>query len=112
MQKSSEEAGAIDLAMNQVLAAERDARQAVEACRADAKRILDETEERTRRIARRTERRIKAAHGVADAAVERALRSLAEGPGEPAAGIAGDGDRERLERALDRLVDEMLDTSP
>jgi len=102
----------VDLAINRVLAAERDARAAVETCREDAERILDQAEAHSRRISRRSEQRVKAAHQIADARVERTLRRLAEDDVHGLAGPVTETDEERLERALERLVDEIVGGSP
>jgi vacuolar-type H+-ATPase subunit H len=102
----------VDLAMNQVLAAEREARKAVNNCREDAGRILDQAEERAQRIRRTTERRIQAAHHIADAAVDKTLRTLRETGLEDTGGRAGPMDQERLGRALDLLVDEIVGELP
>ena len=102
------EAASVDLAINRVLAAEREAREAVEQCRAEAALILNAAEERARAVTSRTERRIKAVHRIADRAVERALSELRKEPGDEVvpeeAGRAGG----RLERALDVLVCEIV----
>lgn len=102
----------VDLAINQVLAAECDARTLVEACRAEAERILDQAEVRARRIARRTERRVQAAHRIADATVGRTLRHLGEDSARGMLGHAAETDEERLGRAVARLVREIVGASP
>ena len=107
-ERDGPETRAVDLAMNQVLAAEQEAREAVTACGEEARKILAQAEELARGISRRTERRVKAAHRIADQAVERALGDLSDwgsDAGDPGALDAGE---ERLERALDRLVDEIV----
>lgn len=99
---------AVDGAIDQVLAAEREARAAVASCRAEANRILTAAEEKARRIDQRTEARIGRAHRIADQAVERALaaleRTAAEGVFEPPHVRV----QWLLERAVDGLVDEIL----
>jgi vacuolar-type H+-ATPase subunit H len=94
--------------MNDILAAEQQAREAVEQCRAKAARIVAEAEERARRIANRAEARIRLTHRIADQSVERALRELrsTESSRVPA---TPEGDaREVLDKAVEALVDEML----
>lgn len=102
----------VDQVMNQVLAAEREARDAVERCRAEAVRILDAAEDGARRIAQRTERRIKLAHRIADQSLERALRELRDPrsgtePEMPKAVV-----RALRDWALDDLVAEILSGKP
>jgi hypothetical protein len=98
--------------MNKVLAAEQRAREAVEQCRRQANALVAKEEERARRLARRTERRIKAAHRIADKAVERSLRELGRGEvsGEPGTGI--DTEDARVRRAVARLVEEIIGSHP
>ena len=72
----TQDADSVDRAMNRVLLAEQEARDAVEQCRAEAARIIAEAEERARGFSQRAERRIKLAHRIADRAVERALQGL------------------------------------
>ena len=108
----SHESDSVDLAINQVLSAERDARAAVEVCQEEARRILAEAEEYGRRISQRTERRVKAAHRTADAAVERALQGLMKAEGRAATSHAAEANEERLGHAVDLLVDEMVGASP
>ena len=102
----------VDEVINQVLAAERAAGDAVDRCRAEAAQVLAEAEETVRRIATRTERRIKLAHRTADEAVERTLRDLQD-PGlvsaDEAPDVGGDG---LVDRAVDQLVAEMLTGKP
>lgn len=105
----TQDAGSVDRVMNQVLLAEQEARDSVEQCRAEAARILAAAEERARRIGQGAERRIRLAHRIADRAVERARRGLrgpdsGSGPEIPT--------REALElvdRAVDSLVEEIVD---
>jgi len=102
----------VDQAINQVLAAERDAREAVERCRAEAEAILAAAEERVGRIGRSTERRVRAAHRTADRAVERALKELLGadvGEDDHAAAVA---DEARVDRAVETLADEIVGPHP
>ncbi len=68
----------VDLAINRVLAAERDARDAVARCRQQAERILADADTRAGEVATRAERRIRKAHEIADRGIERALAGLRE----------------------------------
>jgi len=98
----------VDQVMNQVLLAEREAREAVARCRSEAAQIRVAAEEDARRIADRTEGRIKLAGHIADRAVERTLRGL-QGTEPGAAAAVPEGEvRELLDRAVDGLVDEIL----
>jgi vacuolar-type H+-ATPase subunit H len=74
--KAGPQSASVDQAINQVLVAERDAREAVERCRGEAAAIHAAAQERAREIGQRTERRVKAARRTADRAVERALKGL------------------------------------
>lgn len=103
---------AVDRAMNQVLAAEQEAREAVEQCRAEAAQILAEAEQRARRVGRSTERRIRLIHQIADRAVDLVLEGLdSPGPGQ-GPGMPQGKAREVLDRAVNALVDEIIGGSP
>lgn len=98
----------VDEAMNRVLAAEREAREAVETCRGEAAAVLRRAEETAAAIGRRAERRVRAAHQIADAAVERALAALAgtrPAGGETAPAAA---QVEAVGRAVAALVEEIV----
>jgi cell division septum initiation protein DivIVA len=92
-----------------VLAAEREAREAVEHCRAEAARILAQAEERVRGIRHRAEQRIRLAHRIADRAVEHTLLDLRGLAAEPGEAITKNQADEVLDQALDLLIDEILD---
>jgi len=79
---SSTPAVGVDAAFNRVLAAEAQARAAIERCRQQAAGRVAAAEREARAIARRAERRIQAAHRIADRGIARALTDLA---------AAGDG---------------------
>lgn len=101
----------IDRAIDQVLAAEGEARAAVAQCHAEAQRILATAQESAHRIAQRTEGRIGLAHRIADQAVDVALAKLdaPQSQSEPAPATGGDGMvSDVLEKAVDALVDEIL----
>lgn len=98
----------VDEAMNRVLAAEQEARQAVEDCREEAAAILSAAEETAAAIERRTERRIRAAHQIADQAVERALAELAGTRPVGSDALAPPADPERIGRAVATLADEII----
>ncbi|MEA3278390.1 MAG: hypothetical protein U9Q81_24465 [Pseudomonadota bacterium] len=100
------EAGSVDQAMNRVLAAEREAVEAVERCRMEAARILTDAEEQARRVSRRVDERIKAANRIADKSVEGSLREILGS--EPEAAASGARDIERLDRAVHALVSEII----
>ena len=102
----------VDQAMNQVLAAEREARDVVERCRAEAVRILAAAEERARRIAQRTERRIQLAHRIADQSLEHALRELRGPRSGPEPAMPEAVVRALQDRAVDDLVAEILGGKP
>ena len=106
---SMQDADSVDRAMNQVLLAEQEACDAVEQCRAEAARILAEAEERVRRIGEGAERRIRLAHRIADRAVERAQQGLRGPDAGPESEISAREARELVDRAVDLLVDEILD---
>ena len=110
--KFSEEAGPVDRAMNEVLAAEQTAREAVDRCRAEADAVLAAAEERARRIVRRTEHRIKAAHRTADGGVDRVLRELFRTEPGAGPGSAVDAEAARIARAVERLAKEMIGEGP
>lgn len=109
---STPESGSVDDAINHVLAAERDARQVVDECRAEGARILAAAEERARSISQRTEKRIKAAHLIADRQVARALAELRGGPSLSTDNGKAVPESERLLGAVDALVDEIIGTGP
>ena len=99
---------AVDLVMNEVLAAEGEARQAVEKCRAQAAQIVAEAEERARRIRRRTECRIKQIHRIADLSVDRTLRELHRSKPERGPQSARTDAPDALAGAVDALIEEIL----
>ncbi len=102
----------VDRVMNQILAAERHAREAVEQCRAEAAHILADAEERTRGIGRRTENRIRLTHKIADQSVDDALRKL-RGPQSGQRAPAEEGEvRKLVDRAVDALVEDILGGTP
>lgn len=105
----AQDAGSVDRVMNQVLLAEQDARNAVEKCRAEAARILAEAEERARRVEKGAEFRIRLAHRIADRAVERAKRGLRKRDSGSRSEIPTREARELVDRAVDAIVDEILD---
>lgn len=107
-QNSPSDTGSVDEAINRVLAAERDARKAVEQCRSEATHIIAAAEERARRISGRAEKRINAAHRIADRAVERALAELRGKVQERQGDRDSARDRERIDQAVATLVDEII----
>lgn len=106
--KAGPQTAAVDEAINQVLKAERDAREAVERCRSEAAIILAVAEDRVRRITQRAEQRAKAAHRLADRAVECALRELLGGEGGEEPGQTTSLDEARVTHAVEVLVEELM----
>jgi vacuolar-type H+-ATPase subunit H len=98
----------VDRVMNQVLAAEQEAREAVEQCRAEAAQILAEAEDNAREIERRAERRLRLTDRIADRAVEAALRELRTSGSGAGAAMPDSEAGAVLDRAVDALVDEIL----
>jgi hypothetical protein len=98
----------VDEAMNRVLAAEREARQAVEASRAQAAAIVAAAEETAAAIGRRAERHIRTAHQIADRAVERALAELAATRPIGSEPAPPTGEPQRLGRPVAALADELV----
>lgn len=97
-----------DGAFNRVLAAEARAREQVEACRQQAAAIIADAEERARLITSRADRRVRRAHRIADAGLERALTELLAPGVEAEPGELGVDALARLDRAIDALVAEIL----
>jgi hypothetical protein len=106
------ETASVDRAINQVLAAEREAREAVEQCRTRAAEVVAEAEERVRAVAKRTERRIKTAHRIADMAVERALKELLGKTPRVAVGASRSPGSKGADQAVEVLADEIIDPAP
>lgn len=96
-----------DRAFNRVLEAEARARERIEECRREAAALVERAEARARRIEERSEARLLLIHRLADASVERELRSL-----HVEAEQAEDGldvlDMTCLDQAIERLADEIL----
>lgn len=107
-QANEAESDRVDRAFNRVLAAEAEAREQVEECRKQAAAILAAAEEQARRIASRADQRVRRAHRIANAGVERALAELrATTDGAVPANPERDA-LARLDRAIDDLVSEIL----
>jgi hypothetical protein len=106
--KAGPQSASVDQAINRVLSAERDAREAVERCRAEAAAIHAAAAVRAGEIGRRTERRVKAAHLAADRAVERALKELLSADGGAVVHEAAAADDPRIDRAVEALADEIV----
>ncbi len=101
----------VDRAINRVLAAERDARLAVEGCRRQAQEIIEAARFRARRIDDQVGHRVAAVHARADLTVGRAVAALrAEGHALGGEALLDEADLVRLERALLRLTAEMIGT--
>jgi hypothetical protein len=101
-----------DAAFNRVLAAEARAREQVEECRRQAGAILAAAEELARHITNRADRRVRRAHRIADAGVERALAELLTAGTEPEQENLEGEALTRLDRAIDALVAEILLPDP
>lgn len=110
MGKQTQDGGSdrIDAAFNRVLAAEARAREQVEDCRKQAAAILTAAEEQARRITSRTDRRVRRAHRIADAGVERALSELLAPAAAAEPGGLADEAQTRLDLAIAALVEEIL----
>ncbi len=107
-QTHSDESDRVDQAFNRVLASEAAAREVVEGCRQEATAILAAAEERARRLAKETDRRVRLAHRIADAQVERALSVLLRSvPADTAEDLSAQS-LSSLERAIATLADEIL----
>jgi F0F1-type ATP synthase membrane subunit b/b' len=106
------ETASVDRAINQVLTAEREAREAVEQCRARAAQVVAEAEDRARAVAKRTERRIKQAHRIADMAVERALKELLGKAPRAIVGASRSPGAKGSDRSVEVLADEIIDPAP
>jgi vacuolar-type H+-ATPase subunit H len=102
------ESDRVDAAFNRVLAAEAHAREQVEECRSQAAALLAAAEERARRIASQADGRMRQAHQIADAGVERVLAELRAVSVEDAPdGLSAEA-LTRLEGAIGALVAEIL----
>lgn len=97
-----------DEAMNTVLRAERDAREAIDACRAEAERTLAEAREQARRIARRTDARISALHTRCTIDLHRRVEAMLDGEREPNTPLPAASEDEVLQAAVDALAAELV----
>jgi vacuolar-type H+-ATPase subunit H len=102
------ESDRVDAAFNRVLAAEAQARDQVEECRRQAAVILAAAEERARHIVNRADRRIRRAHRIADASVERALTELLATRTETEQDNPEGEALTHVDRAIAALVEEIL----
>jgi vacuolar-type H+-ATPase subunit H len=98
-----------DTAIERILEAEQDARQAVETCQRQADGLLDEGLARARRVTDRADERIGLIHARADAGIDRALARLEEQletlAGRPA---VDEADWQRLDGAVEALIRELV----
>lgn len=99
------DSGKVEAAMNRVLAAEEQAQLTLERCRAEAEELIAAADAKASRISARTEERLKAAHRIADAMIERTLAALENGEATP---DADERVRGRLEAAIAALADEIV----
>ncbi len=96
---------AVDEAIGRVLAAEDEARDAVDACRREARMLVAEARAGTRRILQRADRRISALHSHCLLSVGRSVRSLqAETASIPLAPSGETVQDERLDEVVRRLA--------
>ncbi len=99
-----------DMAINRVLQAEVEAREAIESCRREAAARIIQAGSMARRISTRVDRRVARISALADRAIaaqcgelEQQARAL------QADGGLADDERARLDRAVTRLIDDWLD---
>ena len=98
----------VDLAINRVLQAEREAREAVARCRREALQSLEAAREQARRIRRRVDQRLILVQKRAEAGVERALSAgRSGGRRTDAAAFPSREQQQRLEAAIEALAAEM-----
>jgi len=102
-----------ETALDEVLAAERRARDEVAECRSRGEAIRDLGRARAQHIRARAEERIAALHARSDVTVGRTVAAIAEearslaGPGEP-----DDAQLARLDQAITTLATELTGGSP
>jgi vacuolar-type H+-ATPase subunit H len=98
----------VELAVNRVLAAERDAAQAVERCRREAQVLVEQGRQRARRVLDRAEARIARAHATSDRSLEMRLAEIraasASLAGRP---LVEEADLARVQDAVPRLAAEL-----
>jgi regulator of protease activity HflC (stomatin/prohibitin superfamily) len=100
----------VDAAFNRVLAAEVEARSAIEQCQAEAAALVAAAEREARAIANRAERRIRAAHRIADRGIERVLADLGADGQDSAGGPSLDA--ATVERLVALLAAELTGWAP
>ncbi len=99
----------VDEAINRVLKAEKEARQAVENCRFDARRIVNRARIGASRILERADDRIGLMHRRCEQSVGHRLSELrAEARRIPTQPVLEPDVRERLEVMVRRLAEEMI----
>ncbi len=107
------EDGGADAAMARVLAAEREAREAVETFVQEAGRRRDDARELEKRIAERAARRAASARAALAARLEQRLAGIAASERAIDASAGPDADeRRRLAEALERLAEELVGSEP
>ena len=98
----------VEEAINRVLEAEKEARQAVENCRSDARRVVNSARVRAGRILERADHRIGFMHRLCEQSVGRRLAELrAEASRIPGEAVLEAEVQERLEGIVRRLAEEM-----
>lgn len=98
----------VDPAINRVLAAEAEAREAVAECERQAAELVSRTETRCRLVSQQTERHMQRAQQIADQGVERALAEL-RAPLAAAGDSDLSADDDRILALARALVEELLE---
>ena len=102
-----------DSAINRILAAEQQARSAVDECHKASDATINQALARARAIAHRTDQRIALVHTLADRHLEQAEALLAtERAALEQAPPLDPVDLEHLPQAIDALISEMLGAAP
>ncbi|MGD8206639.1 MAG: hypothetical protein PVH47_01045 [Thiohalocapsa sp.] len=101
----------IDAAFNRVLAAEREAREAVERCQRQAAVRIDHAEQQAAGIAERAARRIRSVREIADRGVERALATL-HAPADFVEDEPQPPSTDEVDSIVSLLVRELLESPP
>lgn len=114
MQKKSPVSGrvaGVKSAMDRVLDAEQDVRDAIRQGERRGAAVIAEANEQVRRIEQRTADRIRRAHEICADAVRRATRRAEEEQKGPGGNGLGRRDREAVRRAAERLAAELCGES-
>jgi len=104
---------AVEGAIARVLAAERDAREALARARRDADALEERARADARALAERTERRIRATRAAYEARVSDEVAAIdAQAAAQDAIGPLSPDDLSGLERALEALAAELVGGTP